>query len=160
MSYTEADLTKLLQSNPELVIVTDGTAYTTLEPRTKPVQVARLSEHDLQVAIIAECDKRAKHNPAWGMCFAIPNGGHRHPAVAGKLKAEGVRAGVPDLFVPCQRHGYAGLFIELKAGTNKPTEAQRTWLCSLQEAGYYCKTIWDDPEAVIELIAWYLEAAS
>ena len=32
--------------------------------------------------------------------FAIPNGGHRHPAVAAKLKAEGATPGVPDLFIP------------------------------------------------------------
>lgn len=158
MSYSEVELTKMLQSNPELVIVTDGD-YTTLEPRTKAVQ-AKLSEHELQVKVIQECDKRAKHNPAWSMCFAIPNGGHRHPAVAGKLKAEGVRAGVPDLFLPVARHGYYGLFIELKAGTNKPSEAQRTWMRRLQEAGYYCKVIWDSPDEVIELIAWYLESAS
>lgn len=32
--------------------------------------------------------------------FAIPNGGYRGAATAGKLKAEGVTAGVPDLFIP------------------------------------------------------------
>ena len=32
--------------------------------------------------------------------FAIPNGGARSPATAGRLKAEGVSSGVPDLFVP------------------------------------------------------------
>ena len=32
--------------------------------------------------------------------FAIPNGGARGAAQAGKLKAEGVSAGVPDLFIP------------------------------------------------------------
>ena len=29
--------------------------------------------------------------------FAIPNGGARSPATAGRLKAEGVSSGVPDL---------------------------------------------------------------
>jgi hypothetical protein len=32
--------------------------------------------------------------------IAIPNGGARNPVVAVKLKLEGVRRGVPDLFVP------------------------------------------------------------
>lgn len=32
--------------------------------------------------------------------FAIPNGGFRGKTQAGKLKAEGVSRGVPDLFVP------------------------------------------------------------
>lgn len=47
--------------------------------------------------------------------FAIPNGGHRHKATAGRLKAEGVRAGVPDLCLPVPRNGYGALYIELKA---------------------------------------------
>lgn len=41
--------------------------------------------------------------------FAIPNGESRHVATAVKLKAEGVVAGIPDLFVPEWK-----LFIEMK----------------------------------------------
>lgn len=32
--------------------------------------------------------------------FAIPNGGFRGKAQAGRLKAEGVSPGVPDIFIP------------------------------------------------------------
>ena len=32
--------------------------------------------------------------------FAIPNGGFRGKSQAGRLKAEGVSAGVPDLYIP------------------------------------------------------------
>lgn len=32
--------------------------------------------------------------------FAIPNGGKRGKAEAGRLKAEGVSPGVPDLYIP------------------------------------------------------------
>ena len=34
------------------------------------------------------------------LIFSIPNGGVRSPATAGRLKAEGVVKGVPDLFIP------------------------------------------------------------
>lgn len=43
------------------------------------------------------------------LIFAIPNGGHRAMAEGKRLKAEGVVAGVPDLFVPAW-----GLWIEMK----------------------------------------------
>jgi len=38
--------------------------------------------------------------------FAIPNGGLRNVVVAKKMKAEGVKAGVPDLFFTLSRGGY------------------------------------------------------
>ena len=47
--------------------------------------------------------------------FAIPNGGFRDKITAAKLKAEGVKKGVPDIFLPVTiAPAYAGLFIELK----------------------------------------------
>lgn len=41
--------------------------------------------------------------------FAIPNGGERNVLVAQKLKSEGVKKGVPDMFFPSLK-----LFIEIK----------------------------------------------
>jgi hypothetical protein len=43
------------------------------------------------------------------LIFAIPNGEYRDPRTASRLKAEGVTAGVPDLFIPEWR-----LWIEMK----------------------------------------------
>lgn len=58
------------------------------------------------------------------LMFAIPNGGERNPAVASKLKAEGVKSGVPDIFLPVKgrylqvtgqtEQVFHGLFIEMK----------------------------------------------
>ena len=51
---------------------------------------------------------------------AIPNGGSRGSTkreaqiVGGRMKAEGVKSGVSDLFVPIPRHGLFGLYIEMK----------------------------------------------
>lgn len=78
-----------------------------------------MTEHDLQASIIQECDLRANQNADYGKIFAIPNGGDRDIRVAVKLKAEGVRRGVPDLMLLAKRHGYSGLVIELKVGTNR-----------------------------------------
>lgn len=114
-----------------------------------------MTEHDLQASIIAECDLRANQDPRWNLIFAIPNGGHRNKATAGKLKAEGVRAGMPDLFLPVAARECHGLFIELKVGSNKATENQWRMIDRLKLQGYAATVVWD-AQMAINLIAWYL----
>lgn len=48
---------------------------------------------------------------------AIPNGGKRDAVTASRMKAEGVRVGIPDVMLPVARHGCHGLYIELKTAT-------------------------------------------
>ena len=74
--------------------------------------------------------------PELNLLFHIPNGGKRNITTAKRLKAEGVKAGVPDLFLPVSRGGFFGLFIEMKVGKNKTTEKQEEWISALQEEGY------------------------
>jgi len=64
--------------------------------------------------------------------LAIPNGGARSPATAGRLKAEGVSAGVPDLFVPAMN-----LWIEMKRQKGGSVSAeQKDWAEYLRGLGY------------------------
>ena len=63
--------------------------------------------------------------------FHIPNGGHRAISVARKLRAEGVRPGVPDLYIPAWK-----LWIEMKrtkGGSLSPE--QRDWIAYLEGIG-------------------------
>ena len=48
------------------------------------------------------------------LLFAIPNGGKRDVITANILRSEGVRPGVPDLFLAVETYDHAGLFIEMK----------------------------------------------
>lgn len=173
---TERDLAELLRRNPDIEAIGDGLVTVDGWPVragnvTRPVPtklgasnasnpVARLSEHDLQCLVIAECDRRSQRNPLWGRILHIPNGEHRTKATARRLKAMGVRAGALDLacFVP--RHGYHGAFCELKATPNRPTAAQRDWIAFLQGQGYAVTVIWDYPELVVDWFEWYLEASA
>ena len=66
--------------------------------------------------------------------FAIPNGGLRSRAAAGKLKAEGVSSGVPDLFIPAWR-----LWVEMKRQKGGTVSAeQKDWAGYLSSVGYIC----------------------
>ena len=64
--------------------------------------------------------------------FAVPNGGARHPAVAAMMKATGVSAGVPDLFIPAWR-----VWIEMKLAKGGAVSAeQKSWIAYLEGCGY------------------------
>jgi len=91
--------------------------------------------------------------PELALMLAIPNGGHRHKATAGRLKAEGVKAGVPDIMLPVARCGYHGLFIEMKrASGGKLSQDQKRWLDELYAQGYACVvcTSWETAKKHIE----------
>jgi hypothetical protein len=51
------------------------------------------------------------------------------------MKAEGKRAGVPDIHLPVPRGNYASLYIEMKVPPNKETAAQMVWRQRLNDAG-------------------------
>jgi hypothetical protein len=75
--------------------------------------------------------------PALGTMFAIPNGGLRNKVVAAKLKAQGVRPGVCDIFWPLARGGYYGLFIEMKRRRGKGvTKKQQEFINAVRAQGY------------------------
>lgn len=88
------------------------------------------------------------------LIYHVPNGGHRHKATAGKLKGQGVRAGMPDINVDIARGGYFGLRIEFKA--TPPNDAdvspkQRDALKLLNDRGYLaivCRGVHDAQEQI------------
>lgn len=90
--------------------------------------------------------------PELDLMFHIPNGGKRNITTAIRLKAEGVKAGVPDIYLPAARGDFHGLFIELKKlKGGKTTEYQDYWLQSLIDQGYQaivCKG-WDEASKAI-----------
>lgn len=87
------------------------------------------------------------------LLFAIPNGGQRNIIVASKLKAEGVRAGVPDLFLAYPTRRHCGLFIEMKKPKGgRASDKQKSMLATLAENGYATAIChgWTDARTTIE----------
>lgn len=86
----------------------------------------------------------------------IPNGGSRNTIEAANLKRQGVKAGVPDLCLPVARGHFHGLYIELKYGSNKPSENQTRWISALRKQGYVAEVCYGWQQAV-EVITEYLK---
>lgn len=94
--------------------------------------------------------------PELELLFHVPNGGSRNTREAINLKKQGVKPGVPDLFLPVARGKYHGLFIEMKATGNKCTDFQEKWIKDLVKENYCCVVAYGWEVASIALME-YLE---
>ena len=123
------------------------------KPRKRPTQY----EAAEQKALFEWAGYMSNVHPELELLHHIPNGGHRNKAEAAHLKQQGVKAGVPDLHLPVARGGCHGLYIELKAHGNKPTQNQKEWLRLLSEQNYKTAVCHGWEEAA-EVILAYLTA--
>lgn len=115
-----------------------------------------MSEHDEQAQFIRMVDAAYPREIA-ALLFAIPNGGARHIKTARELKAEGVRKGVPDLFLAYPHNGYSGLFIEMKKRYGgRVSPEQKAYIEALRGKGYkveVCKGCDDAYQAMVLYLA-------
>lgn len=113
------------------------------------------TEHAEQKALITWANLQAGKHPELHLLYAIPNGGARSQATAGKLKAEGVKPGVPDLCLPAPRGNYHGLYIEMKrAQGSKTSPTQKWWHIMLIALGHHVVICKSSEEAQHALLAY------
>ena len=93
-------------------------------------------ERDEQKALFEWARWQIGKYPELEYMFHIPNEGKRSARAGADLKRQGLKSGVPDIFLPVPRGEYHGLFIELKYGKNKATKVQALWLDRLKSLGY------------------------
>lgn len=107
------------------------------------------SEHLEQAGVITWAAKSrslymlTRELSAMDLLFAIPNaggfsGGFKANVVRVKrLKAEGVKSGVPDLMLAYPIKNWHGLFIEMKRTDGSASKEQRDFADCLRAAGYF-----------------------
>lgn len=103
--------------------------------------------------------------PELKLLFAVHNQGHGDAIRGARAKAEGVKSGVPDVFLPVPRWRYYdvggrelkahGLFIELKLPGYAPSAVkpeQREWHEDLRKQGYRVEVCggWEAAAKVIQ----------
>lgn len=129
-----------------------------LKPRKlKPVRV--LSEHDEQCLLFAWADVAKGRTPALACLYAVPNFARVSPRWGAWMKAEGKRAGVPDVVLPVPSGVYASLYLELKVKPNRVSPEQLAWHDRLRAAGNCVAVCWSWIEAR-EAIESYLSTGS
>lgn len=79
------------------------------------------TEHGTQAAFFCALVPFLEDYPLLRLAHAIPNGGERGAAAAARFRAEGVKAGTADVFVPAEKHcAYRGIYIEFKKPSLTP----------------------------------------
>lgn len=95
--------------------------------------------------------------PELTLMYHIPNGGKRSKAEAVRFKAQGVKAGVPDICLPVPRGKYHGLYIELKrVKGGRVSAAQEEYIDALRKQGYRVEVCFGMEQAR-DVIVEYLE---
>lgn len=118
------------------------------------------NEHSHQVALFAALAQLALEIPEAKYIFAVPNGFHATAGQKGKMKAEGLRAGVWDVCVPFPRvgklkHRYTGLWVEMKVGRNTLSQEQKDFGYAMFMAGWDTAVFYNW-ESAFERIKGYL----
>lgn len=106
-----------------------------------------MTEDDLQITCARYLDTALTEGWRW---WHTPNGGSRRKGEAGKLRAMGVKPGVPDIIVagPDRRM----VAIELKSATGSMRKEQREfreWAEASGWAFYVCRSV-DDVEIALD----------
>lgn len=124
------------------------------------------TEDGHQMALFNWAQQNTNTYPQLRWMFAIPNGGYRDKITAGKLKATGVKSGVPDICLPVSKlttlnfglvKGFAALYIELKRPMShlkkagKISDEQLEWINFLISQGYRVEVCygWEQARDVI-----------
>ena len=113
-------------------------------------------EHKIQSAFFDWLRLNEKRFPELKWFFAIPNGGNRNIVTAVKLKREGVKKGVLDVFNPLSNgRGTKGIWIEFKSGNGKITKEQGEFIDMLGGNNYRVFIVNDWKEAAKGVIDFF-----
>lgn len=119
------------------------------------------AEHTEQVFLFQWAAAKEGQIPQLANLYAVPNGSYKSKAQAGRFRAEGLKAGVPDVClavariadvgpapheggvvvsfdgksIPLYVNVYGSLYIEMKAPDKHPRPDQRAWADRLEAQG-------------------------
>lgn len=130
------------------------------KPRRKPVDWEGQEQVVLMRWLHGESMRGTPVGELYAATYHVPNGGYRLGKEAGRMKTQGVKAGVSDLPVMEARGGWFGMYLEFKATPPRDAElakSQREWLEEAEARGY-CAALargFEEAKAVLrEYASW------
>lgn len=124
-------------------------------PQKKPA-LPIPTESEEQQAVMEWAEAASGRWPELRLLYHVPNEGRRSMATGGRLRAEGLKSGVPDLCLPSAHGQYHGLYIEMKRRQGgRASPEQKEWLAALEAEGYQT-ALCRGADAAIETITDYL----
>ena len=163
---TDKEFDLMMQHNPHLRITQEDGGRASVAAQLAQAHAAvavRLAENaqpledEMQAAVIAWADSQG--HPALRWLFHVPNGFYRTKATLGKMAGQGIKAGVPDLWLPWSVARCPGLVIEMKRKPNKPSAEQEEWIAYLRYEGWRCEVCLSADEAIGVLREYLVIAA-
>lgn len=151
-TFTVDQLAAILRSNPDVTIPNDTAGKRKNVSRETLPAPTEAYEQELVIQW-ADAMVELNERPELRLLYHTPNGGMRDQATAQALKRAGVKAGIPDLFLPVARGGHHGLWIEMKRSdhSNHASADQEWWIEQLRQQGYRAVVCYGAAAAIAEI---------
>lgn len=114
----------------------------------------RYLEFQEQACLITWARLSTGKYPEFALLHSSLNAGKRRAPEAARLKQSGMLAGIPDLFLPCARSGWHGLYIEMKAKGGAVTPIQKSMHEKLMAQNYLVVVCYSFEHAKTELLLY------
>lgn len=124
-----------------------------------------MSEHSTQAMVIEWAQRHEGKYPELRWLHSslngifIPASKMTRAKIIHHMKAEGMKRGIPDLFLPVPRQRYHGLYIEMKRDDGSESDIsseQKEFLAFAEEQNYYAVVCYGYDMAV-DVLEWYLK---
>ena len=124
----------------------------TVKPRTKRNAQPEAIE---QAKVVAWARANENNYPYLWLLHCSLNGVKLSKAQAGKALKQGMKKGVPDLFLPVKQGGFSGLYIEMKSAKGRVSVEQSRYLKCAAENGYSVVVCYSANEAIKRIEDYY-----
>ena len=124
----------------------------TIKPRTKRNAQPEAIE---QAKVIAWAKENENNYLFLWLLHSSLNGVKLSKAQAGKALKQGMKKGVPDLFLPVKQGGFSGLYIEMKSAKGRISSEQSKFLKAASDFGYACFICYSAVDAIDKIKGYY-----